>query len=278
MPKLKLKKFDPKTLKDDRICLLVAPRGSGKSTCGNALMYHMRHLPMGIVMSATEDSNHAYRDMVPDSFIYNDFSEEALQRLIERQKRKIEEYAKKGKQYPNAFIIADDCMADKKIWKSKLIRDIFLNGRHRKVFVMMMMQYCMDISVELRSNIDYVFCLMEDNVGNKERLYRQFFGVFPNFESFQQVFDQVTDDYGVLVLDKTIRSNRIEDKVFYWKAPPTPKYKLGCAQYWEYDKLRNRKYAYIPETEEDEDDDLLKQYNENRAANRPKITVVKDTN
>lgn len=275
MPKLKLRKFDPSTIKDDRIVALMAPRGSGKSTCLSCLMYYKRHLPLGVVFSATEEGNHFFREICPDSFIYNSFSEEAVERVMARQKKKVTEYQQiGGSPPPNAFIIADDCMADKKLWRSLTLRDLFLNGRHRKAFMIFTMQYCMDITPDLRTNIDYVFALMDDSIPNKERMYKQFFGCFPNYDTFSQVFDMVTNDFGVLVLDKTIKSNKLEDKVFWFKADIMPKYRLGCAQFWEYDRLRNKAYAEQPPEKEEED--VLQQYHKGRTTNKPRITVVKD--
>ena len=56
MTNLQLKKFDPSKIGDDKVCVFIGKRGTGKSTLVTDIMYHKRHLPVGIVMSGTEDA------------------------------------------------------------------------------------------------------------------------------------------------------------------------------------------------------------------------------
>ena len=44
----------------------------------------------------------------------------------------------------------------------------------------------MGIPPVLRSNVDYVFILRENNTGNRRRIYEQYAGVFPNFDVFNE--------------------------------------------------------------------------------------------
>jgi len=127
MPKLRLRRFDPTTIPSDRLVLMVAPRGSGKSYAMKNILYYKRDIPIGILACPTVETNPEYKEMVPDAFVYDDFYPEAIDRLMDRQKRKVAEYGARGETPPNAFLIADDCLADKKLWKTKTIRDIFLN-------------------------------------------------------------------------------------------------------------------------------------------------------
>jgi hypothetical protein len=123
-----------------------------------------------------------------------------------------------------------------------------MNGRHWKIFFMLTMQYCMDLSPDLRSNVDYVFVLREPVIKNRQRLYENFFGIFPTFNTFQQVFDSCTENYECLVLDNTSKSNRIEDCVFYYKAPMRKGFKIGSPAMWTYhQKLYNSRYVTIPQ-------------------------------
>ena len=53
---LQLRKFDPATIGDGRICVIIAKRGSGKSFLTFDLMHHKKHIPFGVVMSGTSTS------------------------------------------------------------------------------------------------------------------------------------------------------------------------------------------------------------------------------
>ena len=229
---LKLKKFNPYAIGDDKVCVFIGKRGTGKSTLVTDILYCKRHLPIGVVMSATEEGNHHYQKFVPDSLIYNDYEKEAVERILQRQRTLIG----KGSKNAGAFLLLDDCMYDKKFMKDTCIRQCFMNGRHWKLFFMLTMQYCMDLTPDLRANVDYVFVLRENIIQNREKIFKSFFGVFPNFDSFNQVMDQCTENYECLVLDNTSKSNKIEDCVFYYKARLHDNFKVGSRELWNHHK------------------------------------------
>ena len=107
----------------------------------------------------------------------------------------------------------------------------------------------MDLPVALRSNIDYVFCMHENNVANVERLYKSFFGIFQTKNAFSQAFNVITENYGSMVCDNLSRSNRIDECVFWFRAAyPCPSFKMGSQKFWKfhnnfYDKNHTEKDA-----------------------------------
>lgn len=263
---IQLKKFNPKTIEPNRIILFVGKRNTGKSTLVRDILYHHRKIPCGMVMSPTEESNEFYKNMVPDIFVYNDYDPEAMRKMIKRQKKCV----KQKKKDPNVFILLDDCMYDaKKLTKDISIRSTFMNGRHWKILLLLTMQYCMDLSPDLRANIDYVFILRENIVSNREKLYKNFFGIFPNFDTFNQVMTQCTENFECLVLDNTSRSNNISDVVFWYKAGIHPEFKIGAPKYWNFHKKH-----YNSNYDEDEEDLKKKKIIDKK---KPQVTVIKKT-
>ena len=93
------------------------------------------------------------------------------------------------------------------------------------------MQYAVGIPPELRSNFDYIFLLAEDTISNRKRLYEHYAGMFPTFDIFQQVFSDITDDYGMLVINNRVHSKNITDKVFWYKAKNVPTFRIGCNKF-----------------------------------------------
>jgi hypothetical protein len=157
-------------------------------------------------------------------------------------------------------------MYDNKWTRDKNIRGIFMNGRHWKILFMITMQYCMDLPPSLRANIDYVFILRENIIQNREKLYKHFFGIFPTFDSFNDVMNQCTENYECLVLDNTSKSNKIEDVVFWYKAKVGRKFRIGSPELWEHHK---RSYNPNHDSKEPvEEKDLKKK-------NSTLVTVVK---
>lgn len=228
---IEIKKFNPKTIDDTRVCVFIGKRGTGKTTLVTDILYHKKYIPAGIVMSGTEEGNSYYQQYVPDLFVYNEYQSETMERVINRQKKAV----RSKKDGSNIFVLVDDCMYDKKMIRDKNIRGIFMNGRHWKIFFMLTMQYCMDLSPDLRANVDYVFVLRENIIQNREKIYKNFFGIFPNFEMFSQVLNSCTENYECLVLDNTSKSNKIEDVVFWYKAALRPKgsFRIGSSEFWK---------------------------------------------
>ena len=174
---IQLKKFDPRTIDDNRVSVFIGKRNTGKSTLITDILYHKRHIPVGVVMSGTEEGNSYYQQYVPDLFVYSEFKKDVVEKIIQRQKNVIKNDKDINK---SVFLLLDDCMYDKKLLRDKLMRMIFYNGRHWKINLMLAMQYCMDLSPDLRCNIDYVFILRENIVQNREKVMEKLFWNFPN--------------------------------------------------------------------------------------------------
>ena len=98
------------------------------------------------------------------------------------------------------------------------------------------MQYPLGIPPNLRTNIDYVFILREPYIANRKRIYENYAGMFPTFESFCQVMDQCTENYECLVINNNAKSNKLQDQIFWYKADPHGNFKLGSKEFWEISK------------------------------------------
>ena len=108
-----------------------------------------------------------------------------------------------------------------------------MNGRHWKIMFFLTMQYCMDLPPDLRANIDYIFVLRENIIQTQKKLYDKFFGIFPDFATFQGVMNKCTENFDCLVLDNTSRSNQIEKCVYWYRAKPNRKFKIGHKDLWK---------------------------------------------
>lgn len=248
--KLNLKHFDITTIKDENIIVFIGKRGSGKSWGIKDLLYYHRDIPIGSVISPTESSNPFYGGIVPKVLIHDEYTEELLSNVVKRQKmikkqmrREIKRYGKSSID-PRSFLILDDCLYDNVWAKDKNMKFLFMNGRHINEMVIITMQYPLGIPPNLRTNIDYTFIFRENFIGNRKRIYENYAGMFPNYDSFSQVMDQCTEDYECLVINNTTKSNKLIDQVFWYKAENHPSYTLCSPELWKCD-----------DDSDDEDDD-----------------------
>jgi hypothetical protein len=247
VPNFNLKKFFiPDIVENASICV-IASRGSGKSYLVREILYNFRHLST-VVIAPTDRMSGFYDDFVPSSYIYYEYSSDLLTKIFKRQMDLIEKNKrriKNGKKPIDArlFLVMDDCLASKSAWmKDQNILELLQNGRHYLIYNIIVAQYALSLSVELRSNFDYIFLLGEDFVSNRKRLYEQFCGMFASFDMFQRVFSKVTNNFGCMVVNNRKKGGAIHEKVFWYRAKKTPKFMIGNNKYLDF----HEKY-YNPE-------------------------------
>ena len=253
------------------VIVLIGRRDTGKSFLVKDLLFHHQDIPIGTVISGTEAGNHFYENMIPPRFIHEEYDTSIIFRLLQRQKQVLaqmeEEKKKTGRNSqfdPRAFLIMDDCLYDDSWARDKIMRGVFMNGRHWKLMVVITMQYPLGIPPNLRSQIDYVFILRENYINNKKKIYENYAGMFPTFDSFAQVMDQCTENYECLVINNNTKSNKLTDQVFWYKGQKRDDYRMGTREYWQ--------VGSIPEEKQEDD---LSEIVGSRGAKKPQINVKK---
>ena len=274
---LELKKWDMRHISfrpDENkgpVVVLIGRRDTGKSYLVRDLLYFHQDVPIGTVISGTEAGNGFYSSHVPKLFIHDEYNTAIIENILKRQKLVLKQVKKEMENYkrsnidPRAFVILDDCLYDNTWTRDKMMRLLFMNGRHWKIMLIITMQYPLGVPPNLRTNIDYVFILREPYLANRKRIYENYAGMFPTFESFCQVMDQCTENYECLVINNNAKSNKLQDQIFWYKAESRPDFKLGSKEFWEISKDMNS----------DDEEDV---YDPNKVKKRgqgPKINVRK---
>jgi hypothetical protein len=274
---LELKKFDMKNISfkanetKGPVVVLIGRRDTGKSFLVRDLLFYHQDIPIGTVISGTEEGNGFYGKLVPKLFIHNEYNTVIIENILKRQRQVLKQIKKEVETFkkstidPRTFVILDDCLYDATWARDKLMRLLFMNGRHWKIMLIITMQYPLGIPPTLRTNIDYVFILREPYIANRKRIYDNYAGMFPTFESFCQVMDQCTENYECLVINNNSKSNKLQDQVFWYKAESHNDFKLGSKEFWEMSKKINS----------DDEDEQYDPSNVKKRGSGPKISVKK---
>lgn len=278
---LQIKKFDMRqiTFKPNEnkgpVIVLVGRRETGKSYLVRDLLYYHQDIPIGTVISGTEAGNGFYGTMVPRLFIHDEYNSSIIENILKRQKMALKQMKREHRHYgkttidPRVFVILDDCLYDNAWAKDKLMRLLFMNGRHWKVMLIITMQYPLGVPPNLRTNIDYTFILRENYITNRKRIYENYAGMFPTFESFCQVMDQCTENYECLVINNNSKSNQLQDQIFWYKASDHRPFRLGAQELWEASKDLDS------DNDEEEEFDPMAMRAKSKG---PRINVKKTTN
>jgi hypothetical protein len=244
-----LRKFDMGMITDrcdidsrkSPMMVLIGKKDTGKSFLVRDILHQtQRHFPVGTVISATEVANEFFQHMVPSKFIHDKYKPEIVMNVIKRQmgmkQKRNEDKKNRGgssSMDPRAFLILDDCLYDAKTWiNEESTRYVFMNGRHIDLMTIITMQYPLGITPNLRTNVDFIFILRENILGNRRRIYENYAGMFPTFEMFCSFMDQCTENFECLVICNNVSSNKLEDQVFWYKASDHPPFKMCDQSLW----------------------------------------------
>lgn len=248
MTSLDLKKFDMRSIVFDKnenkgpVIVFIGRRDTGKSYLVRDLLFHHQNVPIGTVISGTEIANPFFSKMVPRLFIHDEYNSLIIENILKRQRTALNQMQQEQERYnksamdPRTFVILDDCLYDDKWCRDKLMRLLFMNGRHWKVLLVLTMQFPLGIPPSLRTNVDYVFILRENSASNRRRIYDNYASMFPTFELFCNIMDQTTENYECLVIHNNSKSNKLTDQIFWYKAQNHPDFKIGSKEFWELSK------------------------------------------
>jgi hypothetical protein len=269
--------FDINSLMPDATILILGKRRSGKSILLKDIFYHHKQISSGVVFSGTETANPFFSEFIPDSFIYNKYDANIINKLINRQKIKVNAARERrlgvdGKTKDNnIFIVLDDMQAESETWKNdETIKNIFFNGRHYNIFFMLSLQYSMGITAALRGNIDYVFVFNEPSYKNKKKIYEDYGSIIPSFDQWCNIMDKCTEDFGCLVIKTSGASS-----VSWYKAKIHSPFKVSKNIMWEY----HRKHYNNNHTNETilKESELIKMKDKYKNSRRLKVIVSKES-
>jgi hypothetical protein len=231
----RLAEWDPSTTKLDGTVVAIGKRRTGKSFAFRHILHSLaEHFPAGICISQTDELNKYWRQYMPSKYIFSKFEPEILHAIFDRQKsilndpRLTEEEREKKARF---FIILDDVISDKRIRYDAAIAELFVAGRHYKLFTMITTQYAKAITPTLRSNADYVLILHNKQEGQREALWRDF-ADFMTKEAFYTLMDAYTQDNEVLIVDTSDSTAKPWEVLKWFKASDPGEFLLGDEEYW----------------------------------------------
>lgn len=257
------KNLDPKNLKQNKVFLVLGPRGSGKTTVIKTLLYHMRdRFEFVVAYFGTEDTVADFKGIIPDCFMYagtESMNPDMLTSVIKLQEgwnkmaRLKNDHV--GFRIKSVLVLTDDMMVHKEWLKSKAMGALHNNGRHLGMTVVNSAQYMMDLPPTLRTQTDYVIAFFNPAATWIRKLYDQFVGGLIEFPSFPTVYKKLCEGQKAMVLDNTVKTGKLTDCIRCFGADPShtdPSFKgysLGSDVFWQlsfmYTKREEQRLAEV---------------------------------
>lgn len=168
-------------------------------------------------------------------------------------------------------MIQDDLLSDPKLFTNETIRWLFYVSRNLKTIFVMLTQHWKKIPPPLRNQASHIFCYELKNKTQKKQMWEEVFSTIETEQKFCKIHDEITADFGTLVMDTTAK-DKTKSLMWYKHEYPIVPYKHGSDEYREF-----MKFCYDENWEEresekkrirDEEEERFKEEKENKKRRR----------
>jgi hypothetical protein len=186
-------------------------------------------IDFAMAMCPTMESANMLKAILPASCVFERYVGSKVDQLVSLAQQLA--HSKKQRSF---LLVCDDVLYDKTVLRNAAIRNLFFNGRHLKVTFIILAQYMMDLTPDLRAQVDYLSCARDAIISNRQKLYKNLFGCVSTFENFQILMDSCTQNYECLCLDNTSQSSNPEDCIRWYKASlDLGEFKIGKRSFFD---------------------------------------------
>eukprot|EP01135_Chromosphaera_perkinsii_P001454 Nk52_evm4s172 gene=Nk52_evmTU4s172 len=130
--------------------------------------------------------------------------------------------------------ILGDLLWDRRVFKSKQFEFLIVAGRHLLINLFITSQAIVGtINPLIRQNCDIVVLFATTSITERKKIYQHLASMFPDFKTFEAALEALTQDHGCMVVLNGQHGEKIEDKVFWYKANQTPVFRMGAPELWQ---------------------------------------------
>lgn len=213
---------------DGNVIVIIGRRETGKSVLVRDVLFSHQDIPFGTILSGKD----CYSDIVPKSFMHNEYTSSSIHKILNRQKTILKENLDDTKVDPRHVVIFDGCFHDARWTSDAFIHELIMHAIDYKILLVITLTYPLGIQPHLRNSINYIFILQENVTNNRRRIYENYASLFPSFHDFCIALDGCTNEYDCLVIDNTSKSTKIEDRIFYYNVKQHSDFQLGAKEFW----------------------------------------------
>ena len=194
------------------ICL-CGKRHSGKSELIKYILslygYQFNKI---FVVCPSEAVNHFYQKIMPKENILNEYSEEWIDKLMNRLIKL--NAGKKDEESVHILLVLDDCVSDVNFHAARNFEKLFTRGRHMKISLIITTQYPYLIPPVARINTDYILVGQMNKQGLKVMCDEFLMGDIEP-KQFMKMYYNATNDYGFLIINNNSTKSNADMNSLY---------------------------------------------------------------
>lgn len=232
----KLTKFNPLEMGKTPIISITGSRQVGKSVLIRDLLYYYRDIPVGTVVESAgciDYNSRIYGKLMPSSFIHKRYNPEILDLILKRQITTMNDKCKDIKENGTSdidlryFLILDGLIYDDSLKNDTNLGKLILNKDYYNTLCIISQQ-CPELNPIINNNVDYVFLFNTYNISTRKKIYESYeLSPFISFERFCQLMDTYSNNYECLVINNNTSSNKVKDRLFWYRADINMSYNIG---------------------------------------------------
>jgi len=205
--KMFIKKFDINELY--KTCMIGIVGNHETKSIVKEIIYNNKNKQI-LVINPTESHEPFYSKFI--SNVFTEYSDELIFKVLNEQGKKIDELREKNKidEIEPYIVVLDNCINNSILIKDQYIDELIFNGIFYNITTIIIIPY-LQLSVHIRSNCDYIFLLADDSIDNRKKIYDNNREMFPSFDIFEQVFQQLTENDGIMVFDNSSNVYWLDD-------------------------------------------------------------------
>lgn len=227
------------------VIAILGKRNTGKSVLVRDLIKKRlckSDYAYGVACSGTEAVQPVYSETIlPPELVHEEYTTDLLGNILSVQKKRVQA-AKEREQLRDRYrgdprmlaanpeykskcwLILDDVLHQSNVFLTdKNLKFAIYNGRHMHLTLAIVFQVPNPPGwgPNYRSQVDVIFVFREMSMQGRKKIWEMYASCIPTFALFNQIMDEVTANYGILVINQRTQSCNMEDIIFHYKADPS---------------------------------------------------------
>jgi hypothetical protein len=213
----------------DSTITLFGKRNTGKSFYARYLLSILQpYFPWGWCLTNTPH-NGWWQNMIPEKRIYEGWRPDLIEKIVDIQRKR----CRRTDINPYVFIILDDIVSDNRLRYDPVLRKLYYEGRHYKIFILICSQYVYGLPPGNRANTDFMITFTQHQRKQIQQLQEDYCSEYKNWQYLKADMDKILGDFECLIVDQRDPNLRGVERYFKDVAVEVPDFKMGTVNYWE---------------------------------------------